>query len=320
MTQTENQSEPVKNRTDILEDEIELIDLLRVIWKWKYLIIGGTVVCALAAVIISFYMQPIYQISMVLKSGINKVDVGGKRVYLDSVEDFKTLIEGELLFKVLDHSKIRNKKGVLSSGEYKITADTKTNTLNILYESADKEEGIENLIYLSNMLSENYENRLTYLQDNNKHEIMVAKRQLEFSIDEEKFITSKLIDIQKRIDRYTQEIGQINDSSESKAKSQNTLLDYASIVEKITDMKRRHSHVSSQIAFYKKEIEDLEKEKIGKQVIIMAIPPTASQHPIKPKKKLILISATFIGIFMMVFFSFLIEYIPKNKTQKSSTE
>jgi len=89
-----NHSEPMKSRTDIPEDEIELIDLLRVIWKWKYLIIGGTVVCALAAVIIGFYMQPIYQVSMVLKSAINKVGVDGKPVYFDSVENFKYFIEG----------------------------------------------------------------------------------------------------------------------------------------------------------------------------------------------------------------------------------
>ena len=311
-------SEFVNSPTDVPVDGIELIDILRVIWKWKYLIIVGTAVCALAAVIISFYMQPIYQVNMVLKSGIYKVGVDGKPVYLDSVVDFKTLIESELLFKVLDHSK--NKRGVVSSKAYKITADTKTNTLNILYESTGIEEEIENLNYLSNMLSERYENRLKYLQENYEYELMIKKRQLEFSIDEEEFVTSKLSDIQKRLDRYTQEIGQLNDSSESKAKSQNTLLDYASIVEKISDVKRRHAHVSSQIAFYKKEIADLEKEKLSKQAIIVAQPPTASQHPIKPNKRRIVIFATFIGIFIMVFLSFFIEYVTQNRKKRSFTE
>ena len=148
---------------------------------------------------------------------------------------------------------------------------------------------------------------------------MTAKRQLEFGIDQEKFITSKLIDIQKGLDRYTQEIGQINDSSESKAKSQRTLLNYASIVEKISNLKRKHSHVSSQIASYKKEIADLEKEKLSKQAILVALPPTASQHPIKPKKKLIVILATMVGLFVMLFISFFIEYIiSRNKMQKTS--
>ena len=315
-----NHSEPVKSQIDIPEDEIELIDLLRIIWKWKYLIIGGTAVCALVAVIIGFNMQPIYQVSMVLKSGINKIGVDGKPAYSDSVEEFKSLIDGELLFKVLDHSKNRNKREVSSSGEYKITADTNTNTLRILYETTDKEEGIENLNYLSNMLIERYEKRLKNAQDEYVYELMVAKRQLEFSVDEEKFITSKLIDIQERIDRYTQEIGPINDSSESKAKSQNALLDYASIVEKIADLKRRHSYVSSQIAFYKKEIADMEKETLSKQAIIVAQPPTGGQHPIKPKKIIIVILATIVGLFVMLFLSFFLEYISKNNVQRLSAD
>lgn len=66
MSQSENQSEPARNQTDYPEDEIELIDLLRVIWKWKYLIIGGTLVCAIAAMVISSIMPKIYRIETVI--------------------------------------------------------------------------------------------------------------------------------------------------------------------------------------------------------------------------------------------------------------
>ncbi len=44
--------------------EIELIDLIRVIWKWKYLILLGTVVCGLIAAIVSLKMDKIYRIDM----------------------------------------------------------------------------------------------------------------------------------------------------------------------------------------------------------------------------------------------------------------
>lgn len=36
------------------DDEIELIDYLRVLWKWKWLIVMGTFLCALAAFIYGF--------------------------------------------------------------------------------------------------------------------------------------------------------------------------------------------------------------------------------------------------------------------------
>ena len=37
-----NQKDRVQNGAVTPDDEIELIDLLGSLWKWKYLIIGGT--------------------------------------------------------------------------------------------------------------------------------------------------------------------------------------------------------------------------------------------------------------------------------------
>ena len=88
-----NQSETVKSQTDYPEDEIELIDLLRVIWKWKYLIAGGTIICAVAAVIISLYMAKVYSIETVIRPGILSIGKEGKKNYIDTPENIKALIE-----------------------------------------------------------------------------------------------------------------------------------------------------------------------------------------------------------------------------------
>ena len=71
-------SKPVKSQTDIPEDEIELIDLLRVIWKWKYLIIGGTFVFGLVAVIISLNMTKIYSVDTIVEPGILNINPANK--------------------------------------------------------------------------------------------------------------------------------------------------------------------------------------------------------------------------------------------------
>jgi len=257
-------------------------------------------------------MQSTYRVSTVLKSGINKVADDGEPAYLDSVEDFKSFIESELLFTISQHFKNSNKQKVSSTGEYKITADNDLNTLRIIYESPDKEEGIKKLAYLSNMIAEHYEKRLQQFHQKHEFELMTARRQLELRMDEEKFIVSKLSDIQKRTDRYAREIDRLNNSSESKAQ-QTMLLEYASIVEKIADLKRRQSQVNSAISFYKKEMTDMENEKPGKQAIVVANPPTASQLPIKPKKIQNVTLAAVVGLLVMLFLSFLFEYITKKK-------
>ena len=92
-----HKTEQLNSSTDIPEDEIELIDLLRVIWKWKYLIIGGTFAFALVAVVISFAMPKIYSVDAILEPGIlniiNEGENEDKRIYIDSPQNLKALID-----------------------------------------------------------------------------------------------------------------------------------------------------------------------------------------------------------------------------------
>jgi len=64
----------------------------------------------------------------------------------------------------------------------------------------------------------------------------------------------------------------------------------------------------------------LEFKKENVQNIQILKPPMSSPDPIKPKKKLIVILAAFIGVFMMLFLSFFLEYISKNKKEKTSAQ
>jgi len=81
--------------TEYYEDEIELMDYLLVIWKWKYFILSGTLVCGLIAAIISLKMDKVYSINMVLRPGILSIGEEGKNVYIDSPHNIKALIESE---------------------------------------------------------------------------------------------------------------------------------------------------------------------------------------------------------------------------------
>jgi len=56
------------------ENEIELMDLLVVLWKRKWLIVIGTLVCAITAGIVAFNMPKIYEVSSSIEMG--KVDSG----------------------------------------------------------------------------------------------------------------------------------------------------------------------------------------------------------------------------------------------------
>ncbi len=77
-------------------DEIELIEILRVIWKWKYLILVGTLVFALAAGVISSNRPKVYRISMVFQPAVVDIDTRGKKKYVDSVNNMKEIIKATI--------------------------------------------------------------------------------------------------------------------------------------------------------------------------------------------------------------------------------
>ena len=95
------------------DDTIEFIDLLRVVWKWKWFIIVFTFVCAIAAGIISFSMPKIYNISMIIGPGTIGTDInkGGELVYLNTADNITSEIEGEAYnLKIIDALKLDGEK------------------------------------------------------------------------------------------------------------------------------------------------------------------------------------------------------------------
>lgn len=75
------------SRRDQLEGEVELIDYLRFMWKWKWLIIGGTLVCMLAFAVYDF-TRPV--VSMYKASALVEIDPNAK---LDPLDKIKSMIE-----------------------------------------------------------------------------------------------------------------------------------------------------------------------------------------------------------------------------------
>ena len=95
MTNHESMQQPYpQNPQAYYEDEINLIDYLRVLWKWKRLIIAGTLICAVIAIVISLQMPKIYEVSMTVEPGITGVKYDGSFIYVDSAANIDGKIGG----------------------------------------------------------------------------------------------------------------------------------------------------------------------------------------------------------------------------------
>jgi len=146
------------------EDEIELMDYLLVIWKWKYLILAGTVICALIAYIISFTTpKPAnrYRVDMILAPGVINIDKKGREVFIDSAQNIKALIEsGAFNTEILSNLKSLTNQNAPTALQFKVDIQKNTNLMKISYETHEDQNGIKILAFLSKALLANHNGKI----------------------------------------------------------------------------------------------------------------------------------------------------------------
>ncbi len=183
------QQEPARHRAEkpndhryYPDDEIELMDYLLVIWKWKYIILAGTFGFALVAALISFMQPTMYRSNIVLKPETFKIDSGrydnGKKVFISSVEIIKILIENDLKYKLLDDIKSSNRTNSPTTLEFLVDIHKDSNNINVSLESASVEDGTDKLNYLIKTLPTVFANKTKLVRERYEEKIELKKNKI----------------------------------------------------------------------------------------------------------------------------------------------
>ena len=331
-------------------DEIELIDYLRVIWKWKYLILFGTLVCGLIATIISLKMDKVYSINMVLRPGILSIGEEGKNVYIDSSQNIKALIEsGTFDSSILNFLKDINKDiktdKVPKKIDFKINIQKNSDTIKIQYDTSDIKQGMDIQDYLSKLLLEMYSKLVQYFKNEYDLKLSLFESETDYMKASIQSYKRNVKNMKKRIDELAFEIELIKKNTTNLIKERNKLLSknpkesnilsallYSNTIQQNLQLSNYYQDENNKYKQNKEKelqkIEKLENEIVNKlnekknlqfkkdsiQNIQILQPPTNSPYPIKPKKKLNVILALVTGLFLMLFLSFFLEYLSKHKS------
>jgi capsular polysaccharide biosynthesis protein len=332
-----------------LEDEIELIDIFRVLWKWKYFIIAGTVFCGLIAMIISHKMAKIYYIDMVLRPAILKVEEGGNDVYIDSAKKIKAMIDsGTFNNVILDYLNDTTKDTVPRKLNFKVTTQNYSNTIHVRYETANVNQGMAIQNHLSKLLSEAYGSRIKYYiseydlkQNSIKHEIdyleriaQSCKRNIKTIekhnkklLNEIRLIRNNTADLVAEKNKFLSKTLQKNDGLQILfytyliRQNEELSIYYQNLIKDNNLQKEDEIQTIQSLTYEIKEYMDefnklqLQKEKIQNIKIIDSA--TKNPYPVRPKTKLNVIFGLVVGLFIMMFLSFCLEYLKKYKNKES---
>jgi len=294
------------------EDTIELIDYLRVVWKWKWMIILVTLGCMITAGVISLKMPRIYEVSMIIEPVVIDIDSNGRPIYFDSPLNIKSKIDSQAYNRKI--SKTLNADPKELNLGFKTIQPRNSNTLKISLEANDTSRSIQALSTLFHELVKEYEHYVDSRKSEIDQEIAMNKRQINVSAGEKKYLEKEINTMEANTNRIIEERNMLIKKG-GKNPDKLSLLIYSNIIQQNmahnNDLNRQLGWIMVKIERMKSEIETLKIEKESIENIKLIQKPQSSLYPIKPKKKLNVMLAFVTGFFISIFLAFLLEYLQK---------
>ncbi|MFA6012009.1 MAG: Wzz/FepE/Etk N-terminal domain-containing protein [Desulfobacteraceae bacterium] len=328
----------------IKENEVTLFDILRIIWKWRFLIGGGVVAFGIASILISFTLKKIYNISMIVQPGIISTDDSGKRVFIDTVETIAGRIEAEIYSDEIMDSVFKGKKEHPDDIQLKIKVPKLAEVIHVSYESANTEEGISVLQELFKQL-QNHEKRLvTQIKEKFNRKIELSRIELEKRKGIEQSCAENIRNLERSIQdarsdihlitknnvNLTQERKKLIDKNTKDEKALAVLLYSNTIQQNIQFVNNVNKDLNDKLRLKEEELQKIiheqneqlkligeiqltERQRDSISPIAMIRKPVSARNPVKPRKYLIISLALVAGFFIMSYISYMIEYIRANR-------
>ena len=343
---------PRKNK---FEDEIELIDYLRVLWKWKWLIIGGTLLCIVAVAIYGFSRPVVktYKVSALIEIDPN--------VKLDPPNRIKSMIDYGI-FNQQILKELSNLQGISNpeSLAFEVAIPKGLDVLDIAYKTQDPDLGKAVLNSLVKQLEHEYSQKTRYQFEKKLSEISMQIFKVEALNEEIRLVKNRIAQTKKMLQEAQSSSNRLSTKRETTLPDSNDTIRYINIfvhayplvlrewIDRLVSEKNSISaKIMSEIGTtknlavgikslkiagglnfgdeenfvlrLKSEIDSLKRGRDKITGVIIKQAATASLLPTKYKAKRNALLAGTAGFFVSIFLAFFIEYIKNasKPTQKA---
>ncbi len=280
------------------EQEIELIDYLRVIWKRKGLIVGGTLVAAAAALVVSLSMPKTYEVSRTIQIG--KLPGG---IYKEVKIVGGKIIEGKLV----------------ESREAVIGRLTDHRVMEMVMEKVHS--GLPNTEIGAHVsISTKPNPNVTYMVQTHDPQavVRIADGLAEYVIKIHKPLFDRGLQITKEYEAQLEggirslEIENRETKKAYKRVIEDRNVDSTAIVLLQANIGERERN----LADLRKELNEARLSRLGHENTSVIAADTSPQYPVKPRVKLNVALAGTLGLMGFTFLAFFLEYIERARSKE----
>ncbi len=329
------------------ENEVNLMDYLNIIWKRKWLIIIPTFFCAIIAGIYSFFLPPVWEVNTLIQpskyiiqteGGIYKeIIVADPNQIAGQINEgsYTNIIAAELNLDIRELPKLKA-ENLKNTNLVKISArendkeKAKLILLSVfshLKRELDKKVDIETKGIDSKIKSKEIENLRI------GEEIKAHKNKLNIVKQRKKEIEKEMSAIRKRVEALEKEqSSSLRKENRSESESlamllysneiQQSLIYLNTLNELLSSKKIEEENIylemknkEEMIKQVENEINNLNERKARIDYAKLIKEPTSSLSPVSPKKKLMVLIAGILGLFLFTILAFFVDYLEKQKAK-----
>lgn len=286
-------------------DEIDLIDLIRVLFKRKKMIIMTTLLITALAVAVCFVLPQKYSVSFLLELG---QDDQGKAIV--APEAVKVAIDNDAYVDTLRSQLSLDDKAGL---KFKVQTPKNTELLYVDYQTAQPAIGLKVLQQLRELIEVDVNTKLIQKKNRLEKEISLAR------IEEESW-TKKVTLLEAQIEQQRQSIAHLMQTRQDLFKKPSpdsvALLLYSNEIknsfEYLNQLNNTLTESQSEILSAHVTVQMLQASYDNMQGLHAYKKPTVSDQPISPKKPLIIALGFMFGFMGSVMLAFLLEYLQQH--------
>lgn len=302
------------------EQEIELIDLLRILGKRKKLILLGTLLLTVIAAGVSLLLPKVYEVSAIIEPGrIIEQEKKGTSQAIVPPEEIKENILGE----AYDNNVRKNLN--LSPSEYpnkfKVIVPKETTLVKISFETTKPEQGLKILGELMRQVTAAVNEKVDIEKQRMNNDIQLA-------VIGNKSLVEKISLTKNQMANTTEKIKDLETNRKKIMVSRGS--DAMSILLYSNEVKDQQVYFNN----LQEKLNELETEALGADLRIdnlrltlsqlkatnLVKPPTVSERPVKPKKSLIVALAFMSGLLGTTLLAFMLEYFERAGAGRDAPE
>lgn len=315
----------MQNQKYLQEDEIDLKELFKTLWKYKMFILIFTFIVAVLSIIYVSLKTPVYEVTALVEVGSYKTE-SGQDIIIDNADN----LSKKLTTIFIDLRKnVENKDFEITKI---VTVKGMKNFIEISSEASSNTQAIEGLNEVIEHIKSEHNKLLDDVKEKNEFDLKNISLLIK-NIEED-----KLVNIEKKIELYNQNIVSLEQQMISVTETLKNINKLDPSISALKLMEKRD--ISNDIILNKSNLYDLTEKKenlinieINKLLDRKKILETLSlphnlknsevvgsilvnEHPIKPKKSLIVVVSFVTGFILSIFLVFFIQFVNNIKKEE----